>query len=133
MLRKALPSDISIIVTLIEHEAKQSKVLPRTPDEIRSVIDRFYVWEYQGNVVGCCALEIYSPKLAEIRSLVVSHGHRRQGIGQKLLEACVKEANEKNIYEVLAVTDKVPFFESAGFHICLNGQYAMFFKNTENK
>lgn len=129
MIRKACIDDALHIADLIHYEAQHTKILPRALEEIKSVIDCFYVWEEGDQLLGICSLEVYSPKLAEIRSLVVQPGHRRKGIGQKLIEACVNEAKKKRIYEVLAVTDRVSFFQSVGFHVCLNGQFAMFMKN----
>ncbi len=130
MLRKAKNTieDIDFVFSLISFAAKNGKVLPRSKDEIKKVIKNFYVFETDGKVVGCCSLEIYSPKLAEIRSLVVTPQYQGKSIGRQLVNACVREATEKKIYEVLAITDKDVFFEKMGFSKCLNGQWPMFLK-----
>ena len=36
-------------------------------------------------IIGFCALHIYTPSLAEIRSLVVAEGYRHRGIAQNLV------------------------------------------------
>lgn len=128
MLRKARVSDIDSIYLLIIQAAKKGKVLPRSKEELKKVIHHFYVYEMDGMVVGCCALEVYSKKLAEIRSLVVAESYKKQGIGKALVAACLAEAKEKQIFEVLAITDKDAFFEKLGFKKELGGQWPMFLK-----
>lgn len=128
MIRKATPSDLESIYNLIFSSAKESKILPRTKEELLSVISGFYVSEREGRVVGCCSLEIYNKKLAEIRSLVVDPTFRNQGIANELINSCIQEAKEKNIYEILTITDRVSLFERQGFGNCLNNQTALFIK-----
>lgn len=128
MIRKAVKGDLEQIYLLISSAAKESKILPRTKEELLSVISGFYVSEEKGQIVGCCSLEIYNKKLAEIRSLVVDPSFRRRGIARELINACIKEAKEKNIYEILTITDRVNLFERHGFASCLNNQTALFIK-----
>lgn len=128
MVRKADISDLPHIKQLIDDAATKGKVLQRSEQELADVISSFFVYESDGTIVGCCSLEIYNRKLAEIRSLVVHDDFRNRGIGRQLVDACVKEAKEKNIYEVLSITDKVDFFEKRGFRSCLNGQYPLFLR-----
>ena len=126
MIRKAIQTDLPAIKKIIDDAAKIHRILPRSKKEIKQVIESFFVNEENGKIIGCCGLEIYNKKIAEIRSLVVMEGYREKGIGKKLIEACLKKAKEKNIYEVLSITDKVNFFKKCGFDTCLNDQYAMF-------
>jgi len=128
MLRKAIPKDVEKIKKLIDWASHQNKVLPRRLEEIKEVLNCFYVWEENCEIVGCCSLEIYNKKLAEIRSLVVSSKYQNRGVGTNLVKACLKEAREKGVYEVLVVTDKVRFFHKLGFRKCLNNQFPMFIK-----
>lgn len=128
MIRKATQADLSAIKKLIDWGASVGRVLPRSKKELTPIIESFYIWIDKDTVVGCCSLEIYSKKLAEIRSLVVLDTHQKQGIGRKLTEACLKEAKKKKVYELLTITDKHAFFDRLGFTTCLNGQYAMFMR-----
>ncbi len=76
----------------------------------------FFVAEDGGNIVGCCALEVYSKRLAEIRSLAVSKEFQRLGVATKLIDQCLKLAHRKKIYEVLAITGRAKLFERFGFN-----------------
>lgn len=131
MLRKAsnASEDIVSIYKLIKYGAENAQVLYRPKMEIEKSIDSFWVWEVGGGkIVACCALDIYSEKLAEIRSLVVCPNFQGQGIGTMLIKACKKKAKRQGIYEVLAVTDRDSLFSKNGFKKCLNGQWPMFIK-----
>ena len=128
MIRKATIQDLNDIYSLIAAGAKDSKVLSRSKEELTPIINNFYVYEKEDFVVGCCSLEIYNRKLAEIRSLVVTPQHRNQGIAKELIRKCMEEAKEKSVYEILVITDKVNLFEKQGFASCLNNQTALFFK-----
>jgi amino-acid N-acetyltransferase len=130
MIRKAKDTieDRDAIYKLVQSAAATRKVLPRSNEEIKKAIHGFYVYEENKKIVGCCALEIYSQKMAEVRSLVVDPNYQGKNIGRQLVNACVAEAKEKKIYEVLAITDKDMFFEKMGFSKCLNGQWPMFLK-----
>lgn len=128
MIRKADINDLPQIKRLIDDAATKGKVLERSVQELTEVISSFFVYESENTIRGCCSLEIYNRKLAEIRSLVVHDDFRNQGIGKQLVDACIQEAKDKKIYEVLSITDKVDFFEKRGFRSCLNGQYPLFLR-----
>ncbi len=128
MVRKAKKEDLAQIKSLIDQGAKNSKILPRSRREIAGVLDCFYVGVVSGRVVGCCALEIYNKKMAEIRSLVVDPQFQGQGLGTKLVTACLQKAKRKKIYEVLAITDQESLFGRLGFAKQLANQWPMFIR-----
>jgi len=88
--------------------------------------EEFSVALIDDKIVGCCALEVYSKRLAEIRSLAVLLEFQGQGIATKLIETCVQEAKDKHIYEVLTITGSTSLFEKMGFGIFSNEKYALF-------
>ena len=76
-------------------------------------------------MVGCCALEIYSTRLAEIRSLAVAKDHQGMGIATSLIKECLQEAKKKKVYEVLGITGAVSLFEKNGFRTFNKEKYAL--------
>ncbi len=125
-IRKANKEDIMAIYALLQEGVSGGKVLQRSIKELKQVIKYFYICEIENKVVGCCSLEIYSQKLAEIRSLVVSSEHRNKRVGSKLIQKCLDEAKKKDIYQVLSVTDKSDLFERFGFRTEVNEKQIMF-------
>lgn len=84
--------------------------------------------EKKSRIVGCCALEVYSKKLAEIRSLTVEPAASGKGIASALLDICLKEARCKRVYEVLVITNKDRLFRRRGFSQQLHDQKALFLR-----
>jgi amino-acid N-acetyltransferase len=129
IIRDAHNADVPTIHRLIEKATRNGKILKRTPDDIRHNLAAFFVAEVDGEVIGCCALEIYNKKLAEIRSLAVAQERQRKGVASALLSHGVKEAARRGIFEVLAITDRQNLFKRHGFSEQLHGQKALFLRN----
>ena len=128
MIRPALPDDIPAVIELIH--ANKDHLLERSSEELEALLPTFWVAELDGEIVGCCCLEIYSKKIAEVRSLVVKETIRRRGIGRALVIEAVREARRRNIAEILTVTSELDFFRDLNFHTCLNEKYALFWHDS---
>jgi amino-acid N-acetyltransferase len=120
IVRGATSDDIPAIAELIKPFVDEGSLLERTYDEFGELLPNFFVAvDEEGSIVGCAALEIYSRKLAEIRSLAVATSAQGQGVGRKLVAACVERARERNILEIMAITASDAFFQSCGFDYTL--------------
>ncbi|RMG86472.1 MAG: GNAT family N-acetyltransferase [Chloroflexi bacterium] len=132
-LRTATEADIPRITEFIRPFVEEGRLLPRTFNELEELLNNFYLAEIEGEIVGCAALEVYSPKLAEIRSLAVASHVRGSGIGRLLVDACLQEARRRNILEVMVVTSEDGFFLRMGFDFTLPGEKkALFFQTRDN-
>ena len=129
MVRKATHDDVEAIAAIVN--TNTDRLLGRDRDEIAQLLDAFWVAEVDGRVVGCCCLEVYSPKIAELRSLAVIPAFRGRGLGAALTDAAVGEARQRGIPQVLVVTSNREFFERLNFGPCLNEKYALFWLNPE--
>jgi amino-acid N-acetyltransferase len=92
--------------------------LPRIPS--------FFVARVGGRVVGCCALQVYSKRMAEVRSLAVHPDFQDSGIASKLVGRCTQRARDRGIGELFAVTSQTAFFERLGFATFRREKTAMF-------
>lgn len=134
IIRSAVESDIPAIAELIKPFVDEGNLLERTYEEFGDLLPNFFVAaDEEGVIVGCAALEIYSRKLAEIRSLAVSSSAQGQGIGKKLVEACVERAREHNVLEVMAITASDAFFQSCGFDYTLPSLKRAVFLQTRDR
>ena len=127
MVRRATAADVDAILAIVN--ANTDRLLPRGRSDIEPLLDSFWVAELDGRVVGCCCLEVYSPKIAELRSLAVRAEARGHGLGAALTAAAVAEAERRGIPQVLVVTSNREFFERLNFGPCLNEKYALFWNN----
>ncbi len=126
MIRQAELSDAYEIEALIKLGSEVGQVLLRSKIENKNTIKSFLLYTENNKIVGCGSLEVYSQKLAEIRSLVVLPKYQKKGIGSKLIEACILRAKGLGTYQVLAVTDKQKLFETAGFCLKINDKQPLF-------
>ena len=117
MIRKATLQDVHDIHRMVEHYAARELMLHRSIDEIIEHVRDFSVAEPEGRPIGCVALHVYGPDLAEIKSLAVDEACQRQGWGAKLVKHCFDEANALGIQRVFALTYQTPFFERLGFRV----------------
>ena len=116
VLRKAKPKDAVKIHELVNEYAKEGLLLPLSLNKLYDNIRDFWVYEENGEIVGCAALHIVWEDLAEIRSLAVKREHHKKGIGKKLVLQCLEEAKEYNLKRVFVLTYQVEFFKKMGFH-----------------
>ena len=132
-IRAARRDDIDAIDAFLRPFVEAREVLPRTADELFYLISTGFVAEHDERVVGFAALEIYSMKLAEVRSLTVDECVRGRGVASGLIERCVELATNKGVYEVLAVTAADDLFRRCGFDDALPGQKRALFRQTRDQ
>jgi amino-acid N-acetyltransferase len=114
-LRKARMADIERIYGLITEGSRLGLMLPRSRADLYEGLRDFVVAEHAGTVVGCGALSIEWDNLAEVKSLVVDRPYQGQGIGRRLVMACLAEARRLGIGKIFALTMAPVFFEHQGF------------------
>lgn len=116
VVRPAQPGDVDAISRLLAEYARMGNVLPRAKSEIVRNIDLFRVAETDSLITGCGALEIFTPELAEIRSLVVAEIFKGTGAGRLLVERLIRDAAERGHRRLMALTYVPGFFHRMGFH-----------------
>jgi len=114
-VRKAVMHDIPAILDLINGYAAKGVMLPRTEFELSEAIRDFSVVRSGDNLLGCGALHFYSPSAGEIRSLAVADDAKTQGVGRRLVEALIEEAQRYELDALFAFTYVVDFFTKLGF------------------
>ncbi len=132
LIRPSTPDDFAAVEEFILPFVESKWLLPRTTDELSELLPEGFIAEVDGSIAGFAALEIYSSKLAELRSLCVDLNYQRIGIGRKLVDACIAKARERQVYEVLVVTSSDEFFRKCGFDFTLPGEKKALFLTTRD-
>ena len=117
MIRSARIADVPEIHGLITLFAERGLMLFRSPTELYENVRSFLVYESEGRVTGCCALDILWKDMAEVRSLAVDPTCHGDGIGSKLVLAAMEEARRLGVPKVLSLTYRQSFFERLGFKV----------------
>ena len=116
-VRSANVGDVKAIHGLINAYAERDQMLFRSMADIYKNLQTFLVVEVDGQVVGCCALEVIWSDLAEIKSLAVDEAHKGGGVGTMLVNAAVDETCRLGLPKVFGLTLKPQFFEKLGFKV----------------
>lgn len=120
-VRKAVMHDIPAILALINGYAAKGVMLPRTEFEMSESIRDFTVVMLGDELLGSGALHFYTPTIGEIRSLAVDERAKTHGVGRRLVETLVKEAQDYELDAVFAFTYVVEFFNKVGFRVVERG------------
>ncbi len=127
IIRQAHPSDVQAIHALMRPYVMQRLLLARTEAEVIELTRHGFVavltdGQQETKVVGFSAIEVYSPKLAELQCLAVHHDFQGSGTGSALVKRCIARARELNVMEILAISSSEKFLQSCGFDFSLPDQ-----------
>jgi len=114
-VEKARIADVPQMHQLINFFADKGEMLARPLSELYESIRDFFVVKEGEKVIGCAALHVSWSDLAEIRSVAVAKEYQRQGIGNLLIDACLKEAEGLGIETIFCFTYQPAFFKRHRF------------------
>ena len=106
-----------MIYSLISDHAEQDRMLFRSKADIYENLQDFSVAELDGDVVGCCSLQIIWADLAEIKSLAVQQARIGTGVGKSLVQDAVEKAGKLGLPRLFALTLTPDFFQKLGFEV----------------
>ncbi len=115
MIRDARLDDVPAMRELIDSYAELGRMLFRSLSHLYESLRDFKVWEVEGQVVGCCALQVIWADLAEIKSLAVKEGFQGQGIGKALVLSQLEQGRVLKVPRIFTLTLEPAFFEKLGF------------------
>ena len=132
-IKPATQDDLSAVTQFLQPFMDAQNLLQRNSVELQLLLRHGFKAELKQDcsIVGFCALEIYSKKLAEIQCLAVAESQQRKGIGRQLVEACVGRAKQEKVLELLAISSSEPMFKACGFDYSLPNQKRAFFYQTQ--
>ncbi len=129
-IRPACIGDVTSVARFLAPFVARGELLPRSEEELVTLLRHGFVAEAKGRIVGFTALEIYSEKLAEVQCVSVEEAYRGQGIGRRLVMLCVDRARQLHIVETMAITAREEVLRHCGFDDSLPGaRIALFVRN----
>ena len=118
LIEKPTLKDIPQMRALVSDEVRRGVILERSEEEMANAIRSYHIVRDGEEIVGFCALYVYSPTLGELRSLIVRESHRGRGIASALIESIKAEAKSLGLSEVLVLTYREKLFESYRITVC---------------
>jgi N-acetylglutamate synthase-like GNAT family acetyltransferase len=116
-LRSARPAEARQIHALIQEHLEEGHLLPRSLEELTVRAPRFVVAADGDRVMACAELAPLSARVAEVRSLVVHHDARHEGLGKQLVHELMHRARLDGFDTLCAFTHGPGFFVRLGFSI----------------
>jgi amino-acid N-acetyltransferase len=114
-VEKAKIPDVAQMHQLINKFAQKGEMLARPLSELYEDIRDYFVIKEGDEVLACASLHVAWEDLAEIRSVAVSPDAQGKGLGARLVEACLEEAQELGIKTVFCFTYQPEFFKRHRF------------------
>ncbi|MEX2180961.1 MAG: GNAT family N-acetyltransferase [Gemmatimonadaceae bacterium] len=109
-------TDIPMLVSLNNRYAASGLTLVRTPEFAANHLSDYRVLrDAAGGIIGCVALDEYSPSVAEIISLAVEEDAHGLGHGRALIGAAVELARARGYADLFAVSYADELFLNCGF------------------
>ncbi len=117
-VRAAKLPDAANIFQLVSSLSHDGTLLPRSYAEICENVRDFAVAEnVERELLGCGALHLYGPHLAEVRSIMVRPEAKGRGAGGALLRALLEDAENQKVSCVSLFTRIPEFFLHYDFRI----------------
>lgn len=118
IVREGKLQDAVNIFNLVNSLSHDGTLLRRSYAEIcENVRDFWIALSEEGLFLGCGALHLYGPHLAEVRSIVVKPEVKGHGAGGKLLRALLDEAENQGVVCVSLFTRIPEFFFHFDFRV----------------
>ncbi|GHB92671.1 amino-acid N-acetyltransferase [Cerasicoccus arenae] len=118
-IRVARKKDAQGIYQILRNAANRTEaVVQRTRQEIEQHIDTYYVYVVDESIIGCCCLQkLAGTQSVELAAVLVQPFYQGKGVGKKLAEFAVQEAQRLGYKKVIALsTQSARFFQDvAGF------------------
>ena len=116
-IRSAKTADVAAITKIAQPLVAERVLLGKELVAAYESIQEFIVAERDGEVIGFGALHVMWQDLAEVRTLAVAEGSKRQGIGAALLAELESRARALGIKRVFCLTFEKEFFGKNGYEV----------------
>jgi len=132
IVQEAKKQDFEEIQKIINIGVIEGKILKRTKKEIQMLIKQknLIVAKEEDKIVGLVALDYYSKRFSELRTLFILPEYRSNGIGGLLVNALLQKAKKKKIKEIMTITTKetAEWFKKHNFGEAAHGLKVALFK-----
>lgn len=115
-VRQMQQTDIPSVLAIMRPFIESGKLLPRTEQMLSEALQDYIVYEIDGVVHACAALHFYTDGQAEIAAVAVDENYAHMGIGPKLMENLIDQAEQAQSESIFIMTTQaIDWFEQLGF------------------
>ncbi|MCZ6889227.1 MAG: amino-acid N-acetyltransferase [Gammaproteobacteria bacterium] len=119
-IRQARTDDVAGVIELIRPLERDGSLVRRPRDRLEQEIEKFWVAELDGILIGCCALYGHGGDYCELACVATHPSHRRtvngESLGQALLKRAEQEVVTRGIHNLFVLTTQAEdWFADNGF------------------
>ncbi len=115
-VRPMVQTDIPSVLSIMRPFFESGKLLPRTEQMLSDELRDYIVYELDGGVHACAALHFYDDGQAEIAAVAVDENFAHMGIGPKMMEELITQAEHAQATSIFIMTTQAAdWFERLGF------------------
>jgi amino-acid N-acetyltransferase len=116
-LRLPTHEDIPELLRFMQDFVQQKFLVSRTPDQVSESLKDFLVYEVDRMIIGCGALHMdTNSETGELAAIAVDTGRQSSGVGVKIVQSLLKQAEEHSLKKVwLFTTQAIDWFAKLGF------------------
>jgi len=117
-IRPAVKADAYSIYNITRGGVRRETLRDRSQPSIEALIENFLVYEIDGSIVACVALQAYEEGgVFEIGSVYVQPFYQNKGVGRRMVEYACAEARKRGAKRVIAMTTQATnfFIKVCGF------------------
>ena len=115
-VRPMVQTDIPSVLSIMRPFFESGKLLPRTEKMLSDELQDYIVYELDGGVHACAALHFYDDGQAEIAAVAVDENFAHMGIGPKMMEELISQAERAQATSIFIMTTQAAdWFERLGF------------------
>jgi amino-acid N-acetyltransferase len=115
-IRRMTRTDVPAVLRLMQPAIEDAVLVPRTAADLEEKVDTYCVYEVDGTLHGCAALEVFPDRQGEICAVVVDDTYASMGIGRKMIEYLMDRASGLRLKAVFVLTTRTSdWFQQLGF------------------
>ncbi len=115
-IRPMVMGDVPEVLRLMQPSIEEGVLVHRTETDLAEYIDNYAVYEVDGTIHACAALQVYSGRQAEIAGMVVDETYSNLGIGKRMVSYLIEQATAKKLKAVFVLTTQTSdWFSHMGF------------------
>lgn len=115
-IRRMTRADVPAVLRLMQPAIEDAILVPRTAADLEEKVENYCVYEVDGTLHGCAALDVFEDRQGEICAVVVDESYVNMGTGKKMIEYLVDRAVSLRLKAVFVLTTQTSdWFQKQGF------------------
>ena len=115
-IRPMVIGDVPEVLRLMQPAVDDGVLVQRTEADLAENTDDYAIYEVDGTIHACAALQVYPDRQGEIAGMMVDETYKNLGIGRRMVSYLIERATAKKLKSVFVLTTQTyDWFSQMGF------------------